>query len=96
MSWAAYRHATRIEDRAYSLLGIFDVQIPMIYGEGGKAFARLQEQIIQASTDHTIFCWNAPLESNDGIGGCLHNRLHNSLGAMTLIRSLSDRPGRTR
>ncbi|KAM0719722.1 hypothetical protein Q7P37_003855 [Cladosporium fusiforme] len=57
MSWAAQRHATRVEDRAYSLLGMFDVQMPMIYGEGQKAFVRLQEQIVQTTTDHTIFCW---------------------------------------
>lgn len=63
MSWAAKRHATRVEDRAYSLLGIFAVQMPMIYGEGYKAFIRLQEQIIQTSTDHSIFCWG--ISQND-------------------------------
>jgi hypothetical protein len=57
MSWAAYRSTTRPEDVAYSLLGIFDVNIPMIYGEGQKAFRRLQEEIIRQSNDLTIFAW---------------------------------------
>ena len=34
MSWAAHRKASRIEDGAYCLLGIFDINIPLIYGEG--------------------------------------------------------------
>jgi hypothetical protein len=38
MSWAANRQTTRTEDVAYSLLGIFDVNMPLIYGEGRKAF----------------------------------------------------------
>lgn len=59
MSWAAKRETTRVEDRAYSLLGIFDVNIPLIYGEGGKAFVRLQEEIIKNNADHSIFAWHA-------------------------------------
>ena len=58
MSWASRRTTTRIEDQAYSLLGIFDVQMPLIYGEGEKAFTRLQQQIMQTSDDHSIFAWN--------------------------------------
>ena len=34
MSWAANRKTTRIEDRVYSLLGIFGVNMPVLYGEG--------------------------------------------------------------
>jgi len=45
MSWAAYRQTTRVEDRAYSLLGIFGIHMPVIYGEGTNAFQRLQEEI---------------------------------------------------
>jgi len=41
MSWAAYRNTTRPEDRAYSLLGIFDIHMPLLYGEGENAFRRL-------------------------------------------------------
>ncbi|KAG6330861.1 hypothetical protein ID866_8228 [Astraeus odoratus] len=57
MSWAAYRTTTREEDRAYSLLGLLDVHLPMLYGEGSKAFHRLQLEVIRASNDHSIFAW---------------------------------------
>ncbi|KAI6028175.1 heterokaryon incompatibility protein-domain-containing protein [Pisolithus marmoratus] len=58
MSWAADRRTTRVEDRAYSLLGLFNVNMPMLYGEGSKAFQRLQLEIIRVSSDHSIFAWN--------------------------------------
>jgi hypothetical protein len=57
MSWAAYRETTRVEDLAYCLLGIFDVNIPLLYGEGRKAFIRLQEEILRVSADHSLFAW---------------------------------------
>ena len=38
MSWAANREPSPVEDRAYSLLGIFNVNMPMLYGEKEKAF----------------------------------------------------------
>jgi len=58
MSWAAHREATRAEDVAYSLFGLFDVQMPLLYGEGlRKAFMRLQEEIMKSSSDHTLFAW---------------------------------------
>jgi len=57
MSWAAYRTTTRVEDRAYSLMGLLDVNMPMLYGEGKKAFHRLQLEIIRASNDQSIFAW---------------------------------------
>jgi hypothetical protein len=60
MRWASLRHTTRLEDSAYSLLGVFNVQIPLLYGEGTHAFRRLQEEIIKTSTDMTIFGWKAP------------------------------------
>jgi hypothetical protein len=60
MSWAAERFATRSEDIAYSLLGIFDVNMPLLYGEGRtKAFRRLQEEIMKVSEDETIFAWES-------------------------------------
>jgi hypothetical protein len=45
MSWAANRKTTRTEDKAYCLFGIFNIHIPLIYGEGDKAFNRLEEEI---------------------------------------------------
>lgn len=57
MSWAADRQAAVVEDIAYSLLGIFDVNMPMLYGEGKRAFLRLQEEIMQRNADQSIFIW---------------------------------------
>lgn len=57
MSWAARRKTSRVEDRAYSLLGIFGVHISPIYGENGNAFVRLQEEIIRTIPDQSIFAW---------------------------------------
>jgi len=57
MSWAADRTTTRVEDRAYSLMGLLNVNMPMLYGEGSKAFHRLQLEIIRMSNDQSIFAW---------------------------------------
>ncbi|KAI6103976.1 heterokaryon incompatibility protein-domain-containing protein, partial [Pisolithus croceorrhizus] len=57
MSWAADRKTSRVEDRAYSLLGLFGVSMPMLYGEGKRAFQRIQLEIMRASNDHSIFAW---------------------------------------
>ncbi|KAI0449549.1 HET-domain-containing protein [Xylaria acuta] len=57
MAWASERKTSRIEDIAYCLLGIFGVNMPLLYGEGDRAFARLQEEIIRATYDHSIFSW---------------------------------------
>lgn len=57
MSWASGRQATRKEDVAYSLLGIFDVNMPLLYGEGNKAFLRLQEHIMKDSDDQSLLAW---------------------------------------
>ncbi|KAI4255197.1 MAG: hypothetical protein L6R42_006846 [Xanthoria sp. 1 TBL-2021] len=57
MSWASRRETTRKEDMAYSLLGLFGVKMPLIYGEGENAFFRLQCEIIQSSSDESIFAW---------------------------------------
>ena len=58
MSWAASRKTSRIEDIAYSLLGIFDINMPLIYGEGKRAFKRLQEELLKTRTDdHSLFAW---------------------------------------
>jgi hypothetical protein len=64
MSWASRRETTREEDRAYSLLGLFDVNMPMVYGEGERAFARLQQEIMKISNDHSLFAWTA---TKDGV-----------------------------
>ena len=61
MSWAARRETKRLEDRAYSLLGIFGVYMLPNYGEGDHAFQRLQETIIDDSKDESIFAWGMGL-----------------------------------
>ncbi|KAH7336644.1 heterokaryon incompatibility protein-domain-containing protein, partial [Rhexocercosporidium sp. MPI-PUGE-AT-0058] len=60
MSWASRRQTKREEDRAYSLMGIFDVHMTMVYGEGKRAFGRLQEEIMKVSNDHSLFAWSSP------------------------------------
>ncbi|UPK94019.1 hypothetical protein LCI18_004954 [Fusarium solani-melongenae] len=57
LSWAATREMIRVEDRAYSLMGLFNVNMPLLYGEGDKAFFRLQMEILQSSNDQSIFAW---------------------------------------
>lgn len=64
MSWAACRQTTRVEDVGYCLLGIFDVNMPLIYGEGTKAFRRLQEEIVKRNNDLTIFAWESPSQQS--------------------------------
>lgn len=65
MSWASSRETTRPEDIAYSLLGLFDVNMPLLYGEGAtKAFERLQHEIIQSGDDESIFAWLMPRHLN--------------------------------
>ncbi|KAK4450382.1 heterokaryon incompatibility protein-domain-containing protein, partial [Podospora aff. communis PSN243] len=59
MYWASSRTTSRDEDLAYCLLGIFDVNMPLLYGEGGaRAFLRLQEEIVRRSNDQSIFAWD--------------------------------------
>lgn len=67
MSWASQRVTTRVEDKAYCLMGIFEVNMPMLYGEGNNAFFRLQQEIIKYSDDHTIFAWPICREDQPGL-----------------------------
>lgn len=57
MSWVANRQTTRSEDMAYCLLGVFDINMPLLYGEGDKAFVRLQVEFMKVSDDQSIFAW---------------------------------------
>ncbi|EGU78903.1 hypothetical protein FOXB_10561 [Fusarium oxysporum f. sp. conglutinans Fo5176] len=54
MAWASSRSTTRIEDQAYSLLGLFDISMPLVYGEGFEAFTRLLGEIIHKYADHSV------------------------------------------
>lgn len=57
MSWASMRKTTRIEDAAYCLFGLFDVNLPITYGEGEKAFPRLVEAIMAQCSTWDVFAW---------------------------------------
>ncbi|EMC99394.1 hypothetical protein BAUCODRAFT_22628 [Baudoinia panamericana UAMH 10762] len=59
MSWAAPRTATWVEDIAYSLMGLLQINIPLLYGEGEKAFTRLHLEVVKQSDDQSIFAWRA-------------------------------------
>ncbi|KAF4959078.1 hypothetical protein FGADI_1956 [Fusarium gaditjirri] len=58
MSWAARRKTTRGEDMAYSLMGIFDVTMQTMYGEGAeRAFCRLIEKIMISNGNTSVLNW---------------------------------------
>jgi hypothetical protein len=95
MSWASTRQTTREEDMAYCLMGLFDVHMPPIYGEGSeKAFLRLQEEILKRSSDQTLFLWTPSHEPyNQGLLGisprafCTHHDCFPWLtGVETILR----------
>lgn len=67
LSWASRRKTTRIEDIAYCLFGLLDVNLPLIYGEGPKAFLRLQYEVVRTSSDESIFAWTDPDMERGGI-----------------------------
>ncbi|KAF4428921.1 vegetative incompatibility protein HET-E-1 [Fusarium austroafricanum] len=52
-TWTENRQTTRKEDNAYCLLGIFNVFMPLIYGEGDHAFVRLREEIDKKHAENT-------------------------------------------
>jgi hypothetical protein len=71
MSWASRRQTTRVEDLSYSLMGLFQINMPLLYGESEDAFQRLQEVILSRCVDHTIFAWkepNSPGRTEHGYG----------------------------
>ncbi|KAI0183645.1 heterokaryon incompatibility protein-domain-containing protein [Xylaria flabelliformis] len=64
MSWSAKRETTRGEDRSYSLLGLFGVNMPLLYGEGeAAAWKRLLDEIIKKSNDQSVFAFDYSAEA---------------------------------
>ncbi|KIJ61740.1 hypothetical protein HYDPIDRAFT_46635, partial [Hydnomerulius pinastri MD-312] len=58
MMWVAHRQTTRVEDKAYCMMGIFHVSFPIAYGEGGgRAFFRLFKEILQVTDNPDILNW---------------------------------------
>ncbi len=79
MSWASERSTSREEDEAYCLMGLFNADMPTMYGEGRQAFQRLQHEIMKQSSDTSLFAWGAwigcqnlaPVEAEE-----VHHRFH--------------------
>ena len=78
MSWASRREATRLEDMAYCLMGLFGVNMPPLYGEGENAFRRLQLEILNKMDDESLFAWKEErggvwpwIVERSGMGGLL-------------------------
>ncbi|KAH9951178.1 hypothetical protein B0H21DRAFT_719948 [Amylocystis lapponica] len=89
MVWASRRRTTRIEDTAYSLIGLFDVMMPIAYGEGKKAFSRLQLAILERTSDPDLFIWrgrrNSPSPPNTPTAS------HSSFVAHQLVKDVVPR-----
>lgn len=78
MSWASARTTSRPEDMAYCLLGIFNVNMPLLYGGGARrAFIRLQQEILAVSSVETIFAWDSS-ESFSGVLATSANHFNDS------------------
>ena len=76
ISWAFIRATTRTEDVAYCLTGLFEVNMPLLYGEGKKVFIRLQEEIMKNSDDHFLFAWTRGVARTQGAAtACSHHHL---------------------
>ena len=87
MNWASNRTTTRVEDEAYSLLGLFNVNMPLIYGEGRNAFQRLQEEIVRKTTDDSIFAWRLPRHFSHVGSGLLAPSPRALIESGTIVRS---------
>ncbi|KAK5108708.1 hypothetical protein LTR62_007855 [Meristemomyces frigidus] len=98
MSWASTRITSRIEDAAYSLLGIFGVNMALLYGEGKDAFLRLQRELFSRTGDESMFAWPLPAIREirggtiqydiNGANGMLAEEVKNFAG-MNNVRCLS-------
>ncbi|KAG1771776.1 heterokaryon incompatibility protein-domain-containing protein [Suillus occidentalis] len=66
LHWASRRITTVPEDIAYSLFGIFGIQLPVLYGEMKQhAMGRLLQEIVARSGDITALDWvGKPSEFN--------------------------------
>ncbi|KIV83756.1 hypothetical protein PV11_05751 [Exophiala sideris] len=74
MSWASHRRTTRVEDMAYSLMGLFKINMPLLYGEGRNAFMRLQLEIMSKYNDYSLFAWETFRPNNHSFDNQALNR----------------------
>ncbi|KAI1256181.1 hypothetical protein MGN70_002343 [Eutypa lata] len=77
LAWAANRMTTRVEDTAYCLLGLLEVNMPLLYGEGNRAFLRLQQAIISVQNDNSLLAWGYDLLSST-------NRIYSNRSVLAL------------
>ena len=69
---ASTRQMTRVEDAAYSLLGIFSLSLSVVYGEGDKALGRLLAQLLTSSGDTSILAWTG---QSGSFNSCLPTKI---------------------
>ena len=69
---ASKRQTTRVEDAAYSLLGIFSMSLGVVYGEGDKALGRFLAQILTSSGDTSILAWTG---RSNSFNSCLPSNI---------------------
>jgi hypothetical protein len=87
LQWVSTRVTTLEEDVAYSLFGIFDISLPVIYGEKQNALGRLLQEIVAQSGDITALDWvGKPSEFNS----CLPARITSYEVAACKLSSLSE------
>ncbi|KAK4552564.1 hypothetical protein LTR86_010208 [Recurvomyces mirabilis] len=79
LSWASFRRTSRVEDRAYSLLGLLGINMPLLYGEGQQAFIRLQKEFIQTYDDESILAWCSTCPSPNLSSHCFSGVLATNL-----------------
>lgn len=61
MSWMSGRTTTKEEDIAYGMIGLFGITLMPVYGEGMRAFTRLQENLMSSRfMDESLFAWKMP------------------------------------
>ncbi|KAI6101878.1 hypothetical protein F5141DRAFT_1218083 [Pisolithus sp. B1] len=64
MSWAKGRTSTKEEDKVYALMGLFGVNLPVVYGEGKtRTFLKLQTEIMKITDDQSIFAWHSAADA---------------------------------
>ena len=91
ISWASHRETSRIEDQAYCLLGLFNIKMPLLYGEGENAFLRLQQEILRQEMGESIFAWRTPTNMN-AVGLSEDPLLASSATFFARAGNLQDRP----
>jgi hypothetical protein len=91
ISWARTRVTKREEDAAYSLLGLFGIHMPLIYGEGRRnALKRLQREIVNNSKEEPL----SPFLSSSSVVASSTTAPHPSGNLATSVSSPADYAGR--